>query len=335
MLTDILRIDRISLFDLDFKGGGIPSKFLERLNSIDQLKAKPSRLYAESFNWVFYGPSLPGCERFTFAPESSIQNIKGGSVLINRDYGVGVYSVWQTFNADVSPQYVKHYERPPDFRKIFSSSGVEEIERNYPFIGILLKTFDFGKYCTEHAVELGQVFTGNLENEDNAQLEAYIRENLSRREYERFFLRWTEGLGVYGNIEEEKYEKTLFRAVQIFETCILVRRLLRNITKSANDLSGRLSVVTPRPWAVNRLLEAFLQIQRVLVTGPPVQSVEGERLLRSAYHSFGIDALVDSTRQSCDFLERRFQWVKTQLLVAIGIVTYFLDKLLKIFIKAP
>jgi hypothetical protein len=209
---------------------------------------------------------------------------------------------------------------------------VEDIERHYPFIGIRVNTSDVGKYCTEHAEELGRVFTGNYEMEDKAQLEAYIRENLSRREYERLFLRWTEGLGVYGsNIDEKMYEQSLFRAVQIFETCIVARRLLRNTTKNVDDLSSRLSVVTPRPWAVNRLLQAFLQIQRVLVSGPPVQSVEGERLLRIAYRSFGIDALVESTRQSCEFLERRFQWVKTQLLVTVGIFTYFLDKLVDIF----
>ena len=67
------------------------------------------------------------------------------------------------------------------------------------------------------------------------------------------------------------------------------------------------------------------------MSGPPVQSVEGERLLRIAYRSFGIDALVESTRQSCEFLERRFQWVKTQLSVTVSIFTYLLDKLVDIF----
>jgi hypothetical protein len=343
ILPDILRIDLVSLFDLDFKSEGIPLSFLKELEDRQKKESEIRRLYASSFDWIFYrlpnnSPSLPDCERYSFS--SRINEVEGESVLINRKYGVGVYSIWQKFKkGSFSPMDVK--QKPwkdktwRDYCDI-SLKGVKGIERNFPFIGILLNTSDVGKYCTEYGVELGRVFTGNLEMEDNAQLEAYIRNNLSRREYERFFLRWTEGLAVYGSnikdgriIEEWIYEQSLFRAVQIFETCILVWRLLRKITQSVNDLSNRLSMFTPRPWAVNWLLQGFLQIQLGLVSGPPVQSVEGERLLQAAYASFGIDALVKSTQQSCDFLERRFQWAKTQSLVGVGIFTYVLNIILK------
>jgi len=338
-MTDILRIDVLSLFDLDFKGEGIARSTLKVLKDTPQREDFSSR-FAESFAWIFYGSSLPGCQRFSFGPPSGIKNnVEGVSVLINPEYGAGVYSVWHKFNGNEHPlsRRKEAGEKSEEDLMFLETFGLSQKgERNYPFIGIRVNTSDVGKYCAEHAVELGRVFTGNPEKENKAQLEAYIRENLSRREYEQLFLRWTEGLGVYAsNIDEDMdekynekmYEKSLFRAVQIFEICILVRRLLRNITETADDLSGRLSMVIPRPFAVNRLSQTFLEVQRVLVSGPPVQSVEAERLLRTAYRSFGINALVDSTRQSCDFLERRFQWVKTQFLVAIGIITYLLDKL--------
>jgi hypothetical protein len=345
MMTDIDRIDRFALYDLRFKGKGIPRPIMEILRGTPQSRELGS-LYAESFSWVFYGPVrdgvefrwLPGCERFTFDRKSCNDKgqifdftsckgeVEGISVLINREYGVAVYTVWQRFDGSDDLLDIKHHpwkeNRDPDFGGMFSTRVTKEIERHYPFIGIRVNTSDIGKYCTEHGSELGKVFTGNFENEDKAQLEAYIRENLSHREYERLFLRWTEGLGVYDEKAEEK-EKALFRALQIFETCILVRVMLRSISQKANELSSRLSVILPRPWAVNRLQQSFLKVQSGLVSAPPVSSVEGERLLRTAYCSFSIAALADSAHKSCDFMERRYQWAKTQLLVGFGIVSYF------------
>jgi hypothetical protein len=126
-------------------------------------------------------------------------------------------------------------------------------------------------------------------------------------------------------VDDEDLEKTMLRAVQVYETCILVRRLLRNLSDDADRLSSRL--LLPLPWAVDRITRAFMRVERQFIVAPPVQSVEAERLLRAAYGSFGIEAIVGGARNSIGFLERRYQWSKTQFFVALGVLTYLLDKL--------
>jgi hypothetical protein len=56
--------------------------------------------------------------------------------------------------------------------------------------------------------------------------------------------------------------------------------------------------------------------------------VEAERLLSEAFLRFGIARVQGSAANGCAVLEQRYQWVKTQFLVLLGVITYFLDKLM-------
>jgi len=327
-----LRTDIISLLDIDFKDDHIAPSYLTLL---EQRAGNPDvdHLFRESFEWVYYGSALPGCRRFNYPPPGDIPHARCSSLLINPANGAAVYLIWQTIRGDGDPLEWKRqawnlFEQCDD---PLHGLGLEikEIERQYPFVAIRVDTEDVAGYCSEHAEELGRIFTGNFERDEREYLLEIMRLNLSRRDYERLFILWTDVLGVYSrNVSEEEQEKTMLRGVQVFENCILVRRLLRNLSEQADRLSSRLTV--PRPWAVNRISQSFLQIERQMIVAPPVQSVESERLLRGAYKNFGIDSLVEGTRNSCNFMERRLQWSKTQFLVAVGVIAYLLDKL-KVF----
>jgi hypothetical protein len=138
----------------------------------------------------------------------------------------------------------------------------------------------------------------------------------------------TDALAVYSNdVDESKYENTLFRAVQLFENCIMLRRLLDNADRRVEEISSTLSFYRPRPWAVQKVLQSVRDFQRQFVDALPVWSLEVSRLLATTYKSFGIDAKFEATNRGCDLMERRFQWAKTQLFVFMGVVTYLLDKL--------
>jgi hypothetical protein len=77
-------------------------------------------------------------------------------------------------------------------------------------------------------------------------------------------------------------------------------------------------------------LTQFWSAEKDFVAAPPVQSVEAERLLRTAQEQFGIGNMVRATKESVDFLERRYQWSKTQLLAVTGVLIFILDKVLPI-----
>lgn len=319
----------ISLFDIDFRADRIGPSHL------DALRRKAGRpdidaLYNESFAWVYYGSSLPGCRRFNFPPPEGISGARCASLLIYPEYGAAIYSVWQTFTDGQDPLRWKQeaWNMGEGCTSWLPHFGLEikEIERQYPFVAVRVDRKDMAAYCTEHALELGRIFTGNYERDEDAYLLKLMEGNISRRNYERLFVRWTDVLAVYGEqVGDNEQEKTMLRAVQIYETCILVRRLLRNLSDDADRLSSRLLVSVP--WAVDRITRSFLQVESQLVVAPPVQSVESERLLRAAYGSFGIESIIQGARNSIGFLDRRHQWSKTQFLVALGVLTYLLDKL--------
>ncbi|MGP0096105.1 MAG: hypothetical protein ACLPHI_03655 [Terriglobales bacterium] len=113
--------------------------------------------------------------------------------------------------------------------------GIVENDRQYPFIAIRARTGDLDAFCKDNATDLGRVFTGNYEDEEPRYLDQYVNaeNNISRRRYERLYVRWTDALAVYSDsVDESEYEKTLFRAVLLFENCIILRRLLWSLEAS-------------------------------------------------------------------------------------------------------
>jgi hypothetical protein len=206
-----------------------------------------------------------------------------------------------------------------------------EVERQYPFVSIRINAEDLEQFCAANALEIGALYTGNLEHERSSRLSDHWKASISWREYEVLLIRWTEALGIYraridGKENDALYELTLFRAVQLFEACILLRRWLRRLSEEADSVAADTTWYRPRPWAVNQLLASFAKFERDFVVSPPVQSVEAEALLRKAFMAFGIPAMVDSTRRTCELLERRHQWAKTQFLVGVAVLSFLLDK---------
>lgn len=291
-----------------------------------------------SFDWLFYGEDLPGSERFCL-PVTGEQNAQRGScVLVDADNAIGVYSVWNSFhnhedalnlkrNAwDLSSEQIRDLDR--------LGLDLEDIERHYPFLAVQADTPDLARFCADNAEDLGKLFTGDYESEDPKHLKDYISENLSRRSYERLLIRWTEALAVYScDIDDDKYENSLFRAVQVFELCILVRRLFRKISKKAEDMMPRLSMFFPRPWSVNGILNSLSTAEETFILSPPISSVEAERLLTVSYERFGVAKTVESAKRSCESLERRFQWAKAQFLGVVAVLVFILDTLLKLIQK--
>jgi hypothetical protein len=329
----ILRTDVISLFDVDFRADRLSSSQVERLISAGA-ETDYGALLEASFEWLFYGEALPGFRRLTFQPPAG-DVVKGVSLLFGQDYGVGVLSVWCRYGPGKHPLQRKQEGWDENF-KYFDSikhllPPMEEIDRHFPFIALRIATHDIEAFATEHAEELGRLLTGGYDYETRALLQEHVRRNISRRQYERLFLTWTDALGVYDEtVDDHTYELTFMRALQVFEACIVVRRILKSLEHDIDQLLPRLTILRPHPWQVNRLQQRFKDAERELIVSPPIGSVEAELLLGEAFQRFGIDRLRSSASNAFDVLERRFQWAKTQFLVGLGVLTYLLDKL-KIF----
>ena len=329
---DYERIDLISLFDLEFHNDRVSKADLRRLTDA-HCNQDLEDLYIESRNWVFGSEPIPSLTRFCFPPSAHLAHSKGNSIMVSPEHGAGVFSVWQTITDGTDPLELKRrsWDSGDPYRELDRLNlDIVENDREYPFIAIRARTGDLDTFCKENATDLGRVFTGNYEDEELSYLERYVKaeNNISRRRYERLYVRWTDALAVYSNsVDESEYEKTLFRAVQLFENCIILRRLLDNADRRVGEISSTLSFYRPRPWAVQKVLQSVRDFQRQFVDAPPTLSLEGSRLLATTYKSFGIGDRFEATNRGCDLMEKRFQWAKTQLLVSVGVVTYLLDKL--------
>jgi hypothetical protein len=329
---DCQRIDLISLFDLEFHNDRVSKADLIRLSHAHGNQDLED-LYLESRNWVFGREPIPTLKRFCFPPSARLAHSKGNSMIVSPEHGAGVFSVWQTITDGTDPLELKRrtWDSGDPYREL-DGLGLDIVEndREYPFIAIRARTDDLDAFCRDNAADLGRVFTGNYEDEELRYLDQYMNaeNNVSRRRYERLFVRWTDALAVYSNsVDESEYEKTLFRAVQLFENCIVLRRLLDNADRQVEEISSTLSFYRPRPWAVQKVLQSVRDFQRQFVDAPAIWSLEAARLLATTYKSFGINDRFDATNRGCDLMERRFQWAKTQLFVSMGVATYLLDKL--------
>src|SRR6266849_4088324 len=326
------RIDLVSLFDLEFRNDRVSRADLTKLSGAHG-NQDLENLYLESRNWVFGREPIPSLGRFCFPPSARLAHAKGNSILVSPEYGAGVFSVWQTITEGTDPLELKRrtWDSGDPYREVNSLDlGIVENDREYPFVAIRARTGDLDTFCKDNATDLGRVFTGNYEDEGLRFLDQYVNaeNNISRRRYERLYVRWTDALAVYSNsVNEHEYEKTLFRAVQLFENCIILRRLLDNADRRVQEISSTLSFYRPRPWAVQKVLQSVRDFQRQFVDAPPIWSLEASRLLATTYKSFGIGDRFEATNRGCDLMEKRFQWPKTQLFVSLGVATYLLDKL--------
>jgi hypothetical protein len=206
------RIDLITLFDLEFHHDRVSRADMHTLQNAAGNPAL-DEVYGESRNWIFDREPIPSLQRFCFPPSQRLGNSKGSSIIVSPEYGAGVFSAWQTNTDGTDPLKVKQraWDSGEPYQELVSLGlGIEENDREYPFVAIQVRTDDLDKFCQGDSADLGRVFTGNYEYEEAKYLEEYVsaKNNISRRNYERLYIRWTEALAVYSNtVDKDLYEK--------------------------------------------------------------------------------------------------------------------------------
>jgi hypothetical protein len=325
----LIRTDILSLQDLQFAR----VRPLPRLSSRPSNGPKTSDILArlnESFSWLYYGEQLRDFELIDIS--SAIPDTAGAALRLNRRLGIGTYILWRTYGGDRDPQKLKKeaWQRcEEDLSPLSPFFDDLRGERFYPFVAMEADTDDIDGFAAANAEEIGRILTGNLGEERPAKLRQYIEGDLSQRSYEKLLIRWTDGLAIYSRIEpKEKYENSMFRAVQVFEHCILARVSLLAVAEQIDEFQRHLAVVTPTKWFKSRdLLASFSNIEESFVMYPRVQSVDADRLITGAQAQFGLDKVLAGAKAKQSELREQLEWAKTQTLGLLAFITYLLDKI--------
>jgi hypothetical protein len=200
---------------------------------------------------------------------------------------------------------------------------------------VQLDVSDLGEYCLRHAEQVAAWLTGGYsrESRERSECEVAPQSNLSTRRYEHIFMQWTDALALYSADAGDDYEFAKLRAAQLFEYCILARRLFRSDARNIAELSSGVGLrtlpVVSKGWRdANAVLVAFTQAEFELVTAPPVASVEAQRLIDRAVERFGIPELVANTRRGYALLDRRLQWMKAEWLAALAVLAFLVNALI-------
>jgi hypothetical protein len=355
-------IDVVQMFDLDLSRNG-PLTDLRQLLPVKH-RSKAFTRCRESFRWAFESQTVPGgpderavdptvryyatdvnCadswpnfDRFALAPDPKDILDKGGILTISRNLQAGVLCTWRSHPATESAMEIKlglSVDIPKHYLKQIGSlfDYIAEGQLMYPFIGLLYHSTNLAEVMQEDGVALGRLLSGGLEHESDQTMRKYVSEGLSHRCYEGLFLQPSSGIGVYTSGTEtspekdlELYERTLFRAVQVCELCLIEQRLLRTFRKKV-DKDAKKVQLFPRPFLVERHREELLELENQMVKTLPFRSTEAEQLVRKAQEIFQIPTFLRDAKDSYDFLEKRYQNTKTTALAALAVATYILDKL--------
>lgn len=328
MNLPLCRIDIVSIFDLRFsRADRIPWPPISPDNPHSCIASRLS----ESFRWNFYGNNIEGFQLFDLS--QAVSGATGAGLRINPESRIGTLLIWRSYNSQSDPHTLKAQaweESGKDSALLAPVFRELRIDRIYPFLAIQIDTDEdtLDSVAEANAEELGRLLTGDLEGERASTLKHYIDADLSRRAYEKLFLRWTEALAVYSRQDDKIYENCMFRAVQIFEHCILAQVSLISIMERMDSFSRRLILVTPFNWLSSRgLFTAFASAEMRFIVYPRTQSVEANRLLTDAQSQFGLPAFLASAKSKAAEVLEQFQWAKTQTLALIAVTTYVLDKI--------
>jgi len=264
------------------------------------------------------------------------------SVLVFPTRGVGVATAW----IDGSPDdpwsrkdalWQMHESRWDLFEPTRVLRDTLDIERHYPFLAVQLDVDDLEGYRDQNAERIATWLTGGYEDESSAHRRKEVSGglNLSQRSYEQLFMRWTDALALYRVVDPGTYQLTKLRAAQLFEYCVLTRRLFRSEARRVARRSRQVGaqtvpIVAPGWREANRLLVAFTQAELELVTAPPVASVEAQRLVDAALARFGIPELIADTRASYQLLDQRLQWIRAQWLAVIAVVAFVVNAIIAV-----
>jgi hypothetical protein len=361
LTTKVSTIDVLQMFDLDLSRKG-PIKDLFPLLPAQESDA--FRRCRESFRWVFESQTVPGgpvkraldptrryyatdvnCpdswpnfDRFALAPDPDDGLDRGGYLSISGSLQAGVLCLWRSYpptanildvklglSVDISQHYLDQ------INGLFPY--IEGGQLMYPFIGLLYQSSNLDEIMQQDGLALGYLLAGGLDHEPDDLMRKYVSQNLSHRRYEGLFIQSSSALGVYTKGIEKTpeedvalYERTLFRAVQICELCLIEQRLLLTFRSKVDEDAAKVQII-PRPLLVERHREALLELENRMVKALPFRSSEAGPLLRKAQAIFEIPTFLRDAKDSYDFLEKRYQNTKTTLFAALAVVTYILEKL--------
>ncbi len=296
------------------------------------------------------------CTVYSLPPEDNHDStVIGLRFTVLRNRGVGVATIWVSYQEPFSnPYYAK---RQAEFWQLEWSRTLSAYfdltaqdrppsERVYPLVIVCVDAPDLTEFCRDHASDVALWYTGGYEYESvQRQLELVgSHNNMSQRSYERLFMRWTEALALY-NVPlddpeaEERYRRTRCRVAQLFEHCILTRRIFRTDSEQISDFSTKvrffrsLPLLSPNWSKANQVLSAFSRAEYEMVLDPPVQSVEAEELVGKALERFGISTLAHDTRRGYDLLDRRLQWLRGQWLAVFAVLAFLITALIDLLKK--
>lgn len=342
-MAELQRVDLISLFDIDFKRARLTTSDLRRIEKVAERDSQLLKNFSHSYSWVFQWDNsdenaLPGMVRYGLTVFAKGCGLKDACLLVSPQLGVGVLCMQHNTEGihnipgaiEFKRENYKAWQVAHRFFQVLETIGLafHETERSYPIVGIQVKdtTLDQLLRARDEQLQVAKLFTGDYEHERDDSLMAYIESNdLSRRSFERLYIRWTDMLAIYDDRVGGDYDAAFFRCVLIYETCVLMRRMLRSAIERMDQLYLTMGVV-PRPFAVERLTSSLARLRGEFIMLPPAQSVEAQRLLASAYEKFGIYQLSEATAERSKMLESRYQWAKALTLAALAVLTYLLDK---------
>ena len=349
------RIDAVCIFDFEIDLDGSQARRLAAsiASRFDPDKGLivPRALsrISKSFDWIFYRsrwnlqdgpptatrtPALPGFVRVGLeTPEKTARlagQPMGAVVSLCAELGIGSFIYWNTFDGDFDPFAVKgslSLSLPEEYLNQLPDlvPHMTDLERLYPVISLMTESQDVVGFCQENAEELGRLFTGNMGHEPADVLKLFIAKNISGRDYEQFFVRWTDSLAVYRSLDDDElYELSLFRLVQVYEAAILSRRALQTYTSGNHSLGSRYRI-WPRFIGIEERRDRLLSTTSLLVNGLPVQSDEARSLIENVSAAFHIDNSAEAAKQSFSFLEGRFQFAKATFLGGLALLAFVIS----------
>jgi hypothetical protein len=374
---NVMNVDLAVMTDFEFEPGRPPTQLDKDIpDGIDPMLDHMRQDYAKSGPWLWYRPkglNPAGAPLFRERrviyrealklPDGSPAN--GLRFMYLPDRGVGVATVSVSNAAWLSDPWQAKESRWGSFgywEAVFSEFDLLNptkiaSERIYVFLAVRVDTADLSDYCRDQAAAVASWLTGGYERESPERRLSLVSpdNNISHRSYERFFIRWTDALALYNldtatetyrnNIRpgemlpyrQDDYRLAHCRAAQLFEHCILARRIFRTDGEQIGALSSKIRLFTSFPvisrnwYRANAVLSAFSQAELEMVVAPPVRSVEAGELVDAALERCGVPLLVEDTRRSYDLLDRRLQWARGQWLATLAVCVFIVNLIVTIF----
>jgi hypothetical protein len=409
----IINVEAAAMVDFEFQPGRLPKQLNEHREWEETDGANPAwresggeplnllaNDYQQSYAWLWSEPDwlMPDeaplfrqlSRWFVPAPKCHPE-VTGVSVLLLRKLGVGVATFWISDYTEWKNDPWKarnalrrrecYWQGLVAASDLFNDKKVS-FGRNYVFLAVRLDEENLTAFCKNNADSVAPWLTAAYENETHKYRANLINpeRNMSWRQHECLFMRWTDALALYNldTVKNEAYRKELCRkalsqdpgkqdtaddeveqdkqhpaetesrdpdkdyrlhrnrAAQLFEHCVLARRIFRTYGQQIATLSTRTGIVRSAPvvshsWRrANAVLSSFNEAELDFVVSVPIRSIEAGELVRTAIERCAIQSVIDETRRNYDLLDRRLQWVRGQWLAVLAVLVFIANTVITI-----